>query len=84
MAYVCPRCGGGVERQVNQTAGVAGGVFGVLFAAAFGDFVCKLCGPLKKSEFSTAVRRKMMLGSVALLLGAVGCLVCVVLIIMYR
>ena len=78
MAYQCPRCGGPVQRGASTTAHVAGGMVGALLYAAFGSFRCKKCGSIEKREFSPEVQQKMMLGSFALIGGAVILLALVV------
>jgi hypothetical protein len=50
---------------------------GALFYAAFGSFVCKQCGKIKRSEFPPEVRQKMMLGSLAMVGGAILILIVV-------
>jgi hypothetical protein len=74
MAYECPRCGESVQRGTNSAAGVAGGAVGALLYSAFGPFQCKKCGPIPRSEFPSDVQRRMTLGSVVLVVVAVGLL----------
>ena len=66
MAYQCPRCGGAVQRGSSRTAGVAGGLVGMLLFAAFSSFQCPQCGPIQKSEFPPDVRAQMTAGSLAM------------------
>jgi hypothetical protein len=50
---------------------------GALFYAAVGAFRCKDCGKIHRSEFPPEDRRKMLLGSVGLIGGAIALLVAV-------
>jgi hypothetical protein len=85
MGYKCPRCGEGVQRGSNAAAGAAGGAVGALLAAAFGSFQCKKCGPIPKREFPDDVRRQMTMGSLIMVLIAVGLLVgLIVLLVLIR
>ncbi len=78
MAYQCPRCSSPVQRGSNSVAGVVGGAIGGLLYAAFGQFQCKSCGPIPKSEFAPEVQAKMLQGSIVLGLVAVVILVAVI------
>lgn len=71
MGYTCPRCGEPVQRGYSSKAQIGAGLIGALFYAAFGSFVCKQCGKIKRSEFPPEIRRKMVLGSVAMVAGAI-------------
>ena len=71
MDYKCPRCGEKVQRGYSGKAQISAGLIGALFYAAFGAFQCKKCGKLSRDEFSEEDRRKMFLGSVVLVLGAI-------------
>jgi hypothetical protein len=53
-----------VKRGSSSSAAVAGGLVGALLFAAFGDFQCKDCGKIPKSEFPEDVRSQMTRGSV--------------------
>jgi hypothetical protein len=68
MAYSCPRCEAPVQRRSSSKVGAMGGLAGALFYMAFGGFACKACGPIQKSEFSAEVRRKMLMGSIVMVL----------------
>ena len=50
---------------------MAAGLVGALFYAAFGDFQCKGCGKIAKSEFPPEARTKMLLGSLMMLVIAI-------------
>lgn len=43
--------------------------------SAFASFRCKVCGPLKKSEFPPEVRQTMLLGTLGIVVGAIVLLV---------
>jgi hypothetical protein len=74
-----------LQQTTNAAAGAAGGAVGALLASAFGSFHCIKCGPIARRDFPPDVRRRMMLGSLALVLGAVGLLVAlIVLLIVLR
>jgi len=60
MAYKCPRCRNPVQRGYSDKAQMAAGLVGALFYSAFGAFQCKECGELKRSEFSSEDRSKML------------------------
>lgn len=75
MAYQCPRCGKPVERSSSAMAAGAGGAVGALMYSAFASFRCKVCGPLKKSEFPPEVRQTMLLGTLGIVVGAIVLLV---------
>ena len=81
MAYPCPRCGQPLQRKASTTAAVAGGLVGGLLAAAFGGFQCRACGPVDKSLLSPQVRRKMLMGSILMILIALGILIGVILLL---
>lgn len=83
MAYECPRCGGAVQRQVSNAAGLAGGLAGAMIAGAFGNFGCKQCGTIKKSEFPPEVRRRMTIGSISLVGTAVVLIIGVLVLLTY-
>ena len=70
MAYKCPRCSEPVQRGHSSTAQVAG-LVGAMFYAAFGAFSCKKCGKISKAEFPPEDRRKMLVGTLALVIGAI-------------
>lgn len=67
MPYHCPRCNNPVRRGMSKAAGFAGGALGALLYSAFGEFQCKRCGPIAKSEFPADVQRKMLIGSIAII-----------------
>jgi len=71
MAYQCPRCGGKVQRGSSTTATAGAGLVGALFYAAFGSFQCPKCGKISGSEFPPEARTKMLLGSMAMVAGAI-------------
>jgi hypothetical protein len=75
MAYKCPRCGGPVQRGSGTAAGVTGGAVGAMLYAAFGPLLCKDCGTVSRSEFPAEDRRRMLLGSIGLVLTVVVLLV---------
>jgi hypothetical protein len=70
--YACPRCGGSVQRATSNTAGVAAGLVGMLFYAAFGSFQCQKCGQIPRSEFPPEMQAKMMRGSIILVVVALA------------
>jgi hypothetical protein len=72
MPYQCPRCGGKVQR--NTTVSKHGGVFGALLGAAIGPMQCAGCGPILTREFPSAVRKRIVLGSIGLVLAGVAVL----------
>ena len=71
MAYKCPRCGDPVQRGHSSAAQMSAGLVGALIFAAFGSFQCKKCGKIAKNEFSPEDRNKILVGSVALVGGAI-------------
>ncbi len=71
MSYQCPRCGEPVQRGKSTGAQISGGLVGALFYAAFGSFQCAICGKIARREFPPEVRSKMLLGSAALVIGAI-------------
>lgn len=81
MSYKCPKCGDLVHRgfKHSTTAQFTGGLFGALIyacgSAAFGNFTCNRCGEILRSSFADADRRKMLLGSLALIAVAVVVLI---------
>jgi hypothetical protein len=83
MAYECPRCGGAVSRGSSTTAGMMGGLVGMLIFAAFASFQCERCGPIPTSEFPSSVRTEMVTGTLAMLAGAALLLVGVIYLIYY-
>jgi len=77
MPYQCPRCGEPVHRGYSagpglvegaSRAGLLGILFGIFFSAAFGDFQCKKCGKIAKSEFPPEARTKMRTKMMAMFL----------------
>ena len=72
MAYKCPRCGENVSRGYSKGAQVAAGLIGALFYAAFGAFECNKCGKIPRSEFPSGVQAKMALGTLIMVLLAIG------------
>jgi H+/Cl- antiporter ClcA len=64
---------------VSNTAGVLGGLVGVLFSAATGGFECRGCGPIDKSEHSPQTRQKMLMGSILMIAIAIAVIVLLVL-----
>jgi len=80
MAYACPRCGKPVKRGGSAAAGALGGVAGVLLASAFGSFQCATCGKIATSEFPPEAQTKARLGSVVMVLIALGLIVGVVVV----
>jgi hypothetical protein len=78
MPYKCPNCGEPVRRGTKHSSGVqiAGGLIGALvyacFTAAFGAFQCKRCGEIPMNSFAATDRRKMMVGSLLLVLAGVA------------
>ena len=83
MPYHCPRCNASVQRGSSKVAGFAGGAVGALIFAAVGPFKCKQCGPIAKNEFPADVRRKMLTGSIAMVVFAVLLLIGVVALLAY-
>jgi hypothetical protein len=81
MAYKCPRCGDPVHRGSSSAVQVSAGLVGALIFAAFGSFQCKKCGKIAKSEFSPEDRNKMLVGSVALVGGAILVLIVVIVLL---
>jgi hypothetical protein len=81
VAYQCPRCGGPLQQASSAAAGAAGGAVGALLASAFGSFHCPQCGPIARREFPPDVQRRMMLGSVTLVLVAVGLLIALIVVL---
>jgi endogenous inhibitor of DNA gyrase (YacG/DUF329 family) len=77
MAYVCPRCGKTVQRGGAEAAKHFGAV-GVLLVGALGGVHCRSCGKISQSEFPPEVRSKMIMGSAALAVVAVGLVVGVI------
>lgn len=43
-----------------------------MISMAFGGFDCKRCGSIAKTEFDPAIRKKMLIGSITLVLSALG------------
>jgi hypothetical protein len=58
MAYSCPRCGGTLQKD-GQFSGGPFGLVGLL--CAVGDFRCKNCGVIAKSEFQPEIGPRMTL-----------------------
>lgn len=77
MAYACPRCGKPVKRGGSAAAGALGGVAGMLIASAFGSFQCASCGKIATNEFPPEVQTKARMGSVVMVLIALGLIVVV-------
>ena len=75
MAYNCPKCGKAVQRGYSGGAQAAAGLAGALFYAAFGAFECKSCGKIARKEFSSGDRKKMLLGSVLLVIAATAVII---------
>ncbi len=71
MSYQCPRCNGAVQRASHKAAMHFGAV-GAMISMAFGEFDCKRCGSIAKTEFDPARRKKMLIGSITLVLSALG------------
>ena len=82
MAYVCPRCGGAVSRDVNSN--YLFGLVGVLFSAAFGGFSCAKCGKIPHGEFTPEERSRMTMGSVGFAVGALALAALVIWLISLR
>jgi predicted RNA-binding Zn-ribbon protein involved in translation (DUF1610 family) len=78
MAYNCPRCGEPVKRKGSNVAAAAGGAVGALLGSAFGSFECANCGKIPRKEFPPEARRKMVLSSVLMVVGAIALLIVVV------
>lgn len=76
MAYVCPRCGGPVARDVSAGASILFGLVGALVSAAFGSLKCAQCGEIGHSEFPPEVRSRMTRNSI--LMGVSGVVLFVV------
>jgi hypothetical protein len=81
MAYKCPRCGAPVQRGNSAAAGVTGGAVGAMLYAAFGPPQCKGCGTVPRSEFPAEDRRRMLLGSIGLVLTVVVLLVALIVLL---
>jgi hypothetical protein len=58
----------------GRGAQYAGGLMGSLFYAASGSFRCPRCGKIAGSEFPPDVRRRMLSGTLLLLIPAVALL----------
>ena len=71
MTYSCPRCSQPVQRGHSTRAQIVGGLVGALLYGAFGDYQCKSCGKIARSEFPQEVRIRMNLGSLAMVLSAI-------------
>ena len=78
MAYQCPRCGDKVRRGSSTAASAGAGLVGALFYAAFGSFQCPKCGKISRSEFPPEARAKMLLGSAAMVVGAIVLVILVI------
>lgn len=78
MASQCPRCGGKVQRGSSTAATAGAGLVGALFYAAFGSLQCPKCGKIARREFPPEERTKMLLGSMAMVAGALVILAIVV------
>ncbi|MBN2191102.1 MAG: hypothetical protein JW728_07840 [Candidatus Aureabacteria bacterium] len=72
MAYKCPRCGKAVQRGYSGGAQATAGLVGALFYAAFGAFECKSCGKIARNEFPPEDRKKILLGSMLLVVSAIA------------
>lgn len=75
MAYKCPRCNNNVTRNYSSNAQQAAGLVGLLFTAAFGAFKCEKCGKIPRNEFPSDVQMKMALGTLLLVVVAVGIII---------
>ncbi|MCK9555772.1 hypothetical protein M0R36_08175 [bacterium] len=75
MAYKCPRCGKTVQRGYSGGAQATAGLVGALFYAAFGAFECKSCGKIAGKEFPSADRKKMLFGSVLLVIAGIAVII---------
>ena len=84
MAYKCPRCGKPVHRASGRGAQYAGGIMGSLFYAAFGSFRCPDCGKIPRSEFPPNVRRRMLLGTLLLVIPAFALLIVLISLVFGR
>jgi predicted RNA-binding Zn-ribbon protein involved in translation (DUF1610 family) len=72
MAYNCPQCGEKVSRGYNASAQMAAGLVGALLSAAFGAFTCPKCGKIPFSSFPAEDQKKMVSGSILLVVIAVA------------
>jgi predicted RNA-binding Zn-ribbon protein involved in translation (DUF1610 family) len=82
MAYKCPHCGQDVQRG-SSGMGSMGGLVGLLIGAAFSGFHCPSCGKIPRRDFPPEVRSQMLLGTVALIGGAIVVLVGVIALLVY-
>ena len=83
MAYLCPRCGGPVQRGYSAGAQMAAGLVGALFYAAFGAFTCPKGGKISRSEFPAQDRNKMAAMSAIMVVAAVAIAIGVIALISY-
>lgn len=83
MTYMCPRCGKAADRKAGNAWYFGGGVVGALLASAFAGMTCATCGDLSRSEFPPEVRKKLMIGSVCMIGGAVVLLIAVVALVIW-
>jgi hypothetical protein len=60
-----------------------GGLVGMLIMTAFSGFHCPSCGKVPRRDFPPEVRSQMMLGSVALVGGAIVLLVAVIALLIW-
>ncbi len=83
MTYMCPRCGKAAERKSGNAWYFGGGIVGALLASAFAGMTCATCGDLSRSEFPPEVRKKLMFGTVSMIVGAIVLLIAVITVLIW-
>lgn len=78
--FVCPICGGVLQRGYSGTAGLAGGMVGGLLFAAFASLECPKCGKVPSRMLPRDLRQEHWVVSFFLAACAVAILIVVMLV----
>ena len=79
--YLCPRCGGVLQRGWSFMASVQGGLVGGLLYGAFSSLECRKCGKIPSRKLPRDARHECWVGSVFMVAGAILVFVVVLLFI---